>query len=953
MTSGTLTDEIKRRLEGRWKEALQVVGGIPAEFLHFDTREGPCPKCGGDTRFRGIDERVGAMLCSHCFRTKNGDGFAATMWYTGWDFLTTIKRYREFLGMQSAADQPRKTSEKKKDLFRNIRRVPEEQHDACLLRYSQAKPPITVAGLNQCRGRPASWNDLSCIAFTGSDSPGAERAAAVVLVRDDGSLFPATGKLLERKTHSTGGSHNSWLCSGTAEELHSAAKIIDVEGVPDWLAVASVGLPPGCVVVTNTAGCGCRGKLSRPWAKGKQVITIGDCDAPGEEGVQAAAVAYFKAGAAEVLIGKLPYPTEPTKGRDVRDLLVDGHTLAELQTVVVTTQQAAEWGTTKRQSNDREIIVDTNEARVVDQAIEALAEADNVFQRGGCLVHITQEAPPPKGIARPQDTSRITIVRQARIRELLSAAANWLRPTGDDGGVEKCHPPDWAVRAVEARGQWAGIKRIEAVVESPILRADGTILQAVGYDDATGICYQPRITFPAIHPTPTQSDAMRARDELLEAVRDFPFAGESHRSGWVAGTLTPLARYAFAGPAPLTLIDANVRGSGKSLLADVSARIATGRGASRMSMPRDDDETRKRITAIAVAGESVVLIDNINGTLGNASLDAALTATTWSDRILGQTAMASCVPLYTTWYATGNNVILAADTARRTLHVRLESNQENPEERSGFLHANLLEWIDQERPRLTAAALTILAAYCAAGRPDMQLRPWGSFEAWSGLIRNSIVWVGMPDPGNNRLELGRQSDRESMALRQLLEGWLELAPSGAGITVVEALRMLNECPDRYDTLRGAMWELAPPKDGKTFNPRSIGMKLHHLRKRVVGMYYLDRIDSGVGALWSVKTIESVNVVGSPPSSQDTRDTRDTNSAPPTRTRTHTRTHAREAPAATGNSVSSPSSVLNCEHADVLETPTFDGYVNRECRTCGKNLGARKQRPGEIVGKEVA
>src|SRR5262249_4882626 len=62
--------------------------------------------------------------------------------------------------------------------------------------------------------------------------------------------------------------------------------------------------------------------------------------------------------------------------------------------------------------------------------------------------------------------------------------------------------------------------------------------------------------------------------------------------------------------------------------------------------------------------------DNLEGRFGNAVLDAALTGTSWKDRILGVNRMAEA-PLYMTWYATGNNVIVAADTARRVCHVRL------------------------------------------------------------------------------------------------------------------------------------------------------------------------------------------------------------------------------------------------------------------------------------------
>ena len=133
-------------------------------------------------------------------------------------------------------------------------------------------------------------------------------------------------------------------------------------------------------------------------------------------------------------------------------------------------------------------------------------------------------------------------------------------------------------------------------------------------------------------------------------------------------------------------MDANVRGCGKSLLADVTGVITAGRSMARMTQPRDEDEFRKRITSLAMAGESLILIDNVAGALGGASLDAALTATTWSGRILGRSEMASNLLLFATWYATGNNVVLL----RRTLHVLLESPEENPEERTGFNHPDLL-----------------------------------------------------------------------------------------------------------------------------------------------------------------------------------------------------------------------------------------------------------------------
>jgi hypothetical protein len=99
---------------------------------------------------------------------------------------------------------------------------------------------------------------------------------------------------------------------------------------------------------------------------------------------------------------------------------------------------------------------------------------------------------------------------------------------------------------------------------------------------------------------------------------------------------------------------------------------------ARTTAPRDDDEFRKRITALAVAGDPLILIDNVAGMLGGPSLDAALTGTWWSDRMLGYTQMVR-VRMLASWWATGNNLVVVADTARRILPIRLDSKEENPE----------------------------------------------------------------------------------------------------------------------------------------------------------------------------------------------------------------------------------------------------------------------------------
>ena len=904
---------VKQAASGRWKEILTSVGGYPADSL--DDRHHGCPICGqGKDCFRLIDQDAGAVLCNKCFSEKNGDGFAALMKMTGKSFPEILADVAEFLGVKPSRNGRAKSkrSVKKPRVFATTQGI---------VRWF-------LDGLAKSHGGPArlvkTWQyDTFHVLRFDVPTPAGEKQRKefrpvhqVPLGLEGGkgwqAGYPPGPRPLYRR-----------------EELEAAPpKLVTIHG-GEKAADAAVDL--GLVATTNAGGEQAVAKTDwKPLSRFATVAIVIDNDPAGEKFGLAVAV-ILKTLKPDLIVKIIKLPGPP-KG-DVVEWIAAGGIAADFVALVeatepVTGEQIAEWskaGQKKRSNPDREITIGTDEPRVIDEAIEAIATRDNVYQRGGSLVQIIQGVKPPRGIARSEDAPRITPMRYPRIREHLADAATWLRPAAGEDEAEEIHPPDWVVKAIDARGQWSGIRRLEAVVESPILRADGSVLQAPGYDLETGIYFRPQCSFPAIPARPTRDDAIRARDALLEVWEDFPFAADAHRAACLAGVLTPLARYGFAGPAPLELVDANTAGSGKSLLIDTTAIITTGRPMARMSLPRDDDEMRKRITSIAIAGEPETLIDNVGNAFGSPSLDAALTATSWSDRFLGRTEMASNIPLYTCWYATGNNVALVGDTTRRVIHVRLETSEENPEERSGFRHPDLLGWVRQERPRLTAAAVTILAAYCTAGRPDMKLKPWGSFEGWSDLVRSAVAWIGMADPGASRTDLASTADREAVALRQLLNSWGELDPGGHGMTVGDALRELADRPDLYDGLRAALWELAPPRDGRTFNARSIGNKMAHLRRRVVGGKYLDRRDTNRGGMWLVR------------GTSDTDDTGDTS----TTLRGCADARTRENPEPTVGGVTGVSGVTDCPHSDVDETPTGDGYVNRECRACGADLLCRK------------
>jgi hypothetical protein len=501
------------------------------------------------------------------------------------------------------------------------------------------------------------------------------------------------------------------------------------------------------------------------------------------------------------------------------------------------------------------VTVGTDLWRVVDEGTAALKNADALFQRAGTLVHVVGDGRPPSGVLRAEGAPSIRPIQPATLRAILSRVASWQRFDKRSEEMVETLPPDPVVAAIAQQGHWPGVPHLVGVIQSPAMRPDGTIIDKPGYDATTGYLYLPGCVYPDIPSTPTQADALAARDELLAVVADFPFAKPEHRAAWLGALLTLFARPAVDGCVPLVAVDATTRGTGKGKLIDATAIIATGRDATKTPMAEHDAEMRKRITSLVVEGEQLACIDNVAGKVELPSLDAAVTASRWKDRILGRTATAEA-PNLILWTITGNNLEFGGDMSRRVLHVRLESPVERPEDRDDFTHRDLLGWVRAERPRLVRAALVILRAYFVAGCPDMGCKPWGSFEAWSRLIANACVWIGLPDPMRTRAELESSADSAKSALVALLDGWQRLG----AITAKEAISQLYptrrydqpDVPDGYDELREAVETLAPPQPGKPPTSKALGLALRRVRRRVVGGRMLDA-QSGHGGVvrWHV------------------------------------------------------------------------------------------------------
>ncbi len=100
---------------------------------------------------------------------------------------------------------------------------------------------------------------------------------------------------------------------------------------------------------------------------------------------------------------------------------------------------------------------------------------------------------------------------------------------------------------------------------------------------------------------------------LDDALAEFPYADQASRASAIGLMLTPVLRPAIVGCAPLGLIEAHRAGTGKGFLAKCIARIATGRDAEMTTVPKSEEEFRKKITGMLRTGTSLIILDNLEG----------------------------------------------------------------------------------------------------------------------------------------------------------------------------------------------------------------------------------------------------------------------------------------------------------------------------------------------------
>lgn len=460
------------------------------------------------------------------------------------------------------------------------------------------------------------------------------------------------------------------------------------------------------------------------------------------------------------------------------------------------------------------------------------------------------------GIERAIGTPTIRRVSAGWIQREVAAHSKWCK-RASKGFVPIDPPAVIATHILEKVGEWR-FPVLNGILNTPTIRPDGSLLGTPGYDPLTGLLLDTGgVVFPSVPQHPTIDDARAALEFLASPYRAYIFADNGSKSVLLAALLTAIYRPMMQ-HAPMFNFDASDPGSGKGKLAKCVGMMSVGRRPAHMNLDPRDTEFITAFSAVLLAGDPVIWIDNISRPLGGIDvLDSAITEPIAKIRILGVSETREC-PCRALLIGTGNNITLKGDMPRRALVSRIESDCEKPEEKR-FEFDPVREFA-AGRTKMVAAALTILRAYIINGKPGVDdLKPFGSFDDLD-VVRGSLGWLKQRDPCDTRMDIMPVDDAKSHFAEFVSEWHRQFGDKAMTMNEVRraALNNPNEFLVMVEAMRLATRQPVGEGIGSNFDARITGRRLDAKWKGKVtgGLKFVRAGERDHSALWQVVKVSS-------------------------------------------------------------------------------------------------
>jgi hypothetical protein len=416
---------------------------------------------------------------------------------------------------------------------------------------------------------------------------------------------------------------------------------------------------------------------------------------------------------------------------------------------------------------------------------------------------------------------------EMEVAEMIEKYIDFYKVDEETGIIRSVHLPTVFVRHFMKRDDGV-LPTVVAVATAPIVLADGVLLAPDGLDRERGIQFIIQDELRAVIPqredcTPERVKA--AMQFLCDKWLVDVAADHTGKCTIIAAALTLIERSLFD-QRPAFFVTAGRRGNGKTTTLIMLILAVTGLMPAAAAWSSNEEERRKALLAYFMYGLAYILWDNIpRGTqIGCPHIERSCTAAYYADRKLGVSEMVATAAS-TIHFFTGNNVGVKGDLASRSLHIRLDVDRVDPENRA-FKHPDPIGWTENHRAEILAALYTILL-----GNPTLQ-QPRNApmktrFKMWWRLVgsavENAALLVGQELDFRKLFIEQEEDDEDSATLADVLEVLVKKWPDQ--FTASDLVGMVNTPEPNEDeqTLREFLMPNAQPD--QQFTSKSIGKRL--------------------------------------------------------------------------------------------------------------------------------
>ena len=361
-------------------------------------------------------------------------------------------------------------------------------------------------------------------------------------------------------------------------------------------------------------------------------------------------------------------------------------------------------------------VIDLDEPQYVERAaavLSAYAGPGAVYARAGGLVALDGDEDDPWLAAAEHD----------HLHAALRCAAQFVRQWPDgDGLYERRRLPAKLVRAAASKCQRPPL---DAVVRHPVVRSDGTLNDAPGYDHATRLFHAPVGGDSLLPEQLDEAAARQAARDLTGFLREVAgFGGRAGVANALALLLTPIIRPALAGPVPLAVIDETDAG-----FAELVSYLVLGQHQLIDAPTRVGDWRREMREALGT-GESLLAYYHSGGDLTSPDLATALLLDVWRS-----SERQPALPCRVTWLVSGPGVRPTAQLASRSYAIQTAMRLAGDDLAHLALdrRSDCLRWL-----------LTMAGAWYAAGRPAAPaIATLPDFAEWRDVIGGILHFAGI------------------------------------------------------------------------------------------------------------------------------------------------------------------------------------------------------------------